>query len=260
MISNATFREFVKRSGQKSNNLHYGINYYVHQVTRNYTNKFEYADNIQYSPVQRDVMKQRNAMFDQAIQASKLNCLKIELTAKSPYISGLGLDHVTETGMILHHTYGVPYLPGTMIKGVVNQWLHKIAHQDASLAPLLSLTGIEESPEDETEGAKSLLTFHDCFFNEMKIKDDIMTPHFSEYYQNSNFIEESSPNPVKFKVVQFENTAHLWVTWSNQVEVDDKNKLGQLICKAIKETGLGAKTTVGYGYFDAQYIGEKAGN
>ena len=38
-------------------------------------------------------------------------------------VVGLGSDHVQETSMTLDHVYGIPYLPGSAVKGVVRSWV-----------------------------------------------------------------------------------------------------------------------------------------
>lgn len=37
-------------------------------------------------------------------------------------IIGLGTDHVVETGLLLHHVYGLPYIPGSALKGMARAW------------------------------------------------------------------------------------------------------------------------------------------
>ena len=38
------------------------------------------------------------------------------------FIIGLGGASVYDTGITLHHTYGIPYIPATSIKGTVRSW------------------------------------------------------------------------------------------------------------------------------------------
>lgn len=43
---------------------------------------------------------------------------------------GLGVPHSLETGITLHHLYGIPYIPGSALKGVTRAWrLHTIARE-----------------------------------------------------------------------------------------------------------------------------------
>lgn len=247
--SNSTFTEFMKKASQQQKNLHYGINYYV-----NYSNKFNYEENIQVNREQLKLVDHRNQLFNQAIEKNtNLNKISLKINSKSSFISGLGANHITETGLNLHQTYGVPYLPGQMIKGVVNNWLEKTKDHYSEIEPLLQLAGIEENKEQYIAGSKGYLTFHDVFFSEFKLKNDIMTPHYNEYYSSGDkFTEMQNPVPIQFKVVDFEVPANLWVTWGNDVKIDDPNQLKLLIKKAIEETGLGAKTSLGYGQFNVE--------
>ena len=50
---------------------------------------------------------------------------------------GLGLDNVYETGITLHHTYGIPYIPASSLKGVVRSWIitHFFATHQANEQP-----------------------------------------------------------------------------------------------------------------------------
>lgn len=247
-VSNKTFRDFMKTAHSGSENLQYGINYYVNQENKD---KFKYENHLNYSDKQSKLIQQRNKQFNQLMQADdsfEKICLKI--TAKSTFISGLGSNHITETGINLHPTYGVPFIPGSMLKGVVNNWLIRSSELNKQLIPLLALTGLEgEDENEESQGSKGLLVFHDCFFSQLELKNDIMTPHYGTYYESGIFVEEDQTNPVKFKTVDFKNETELWVTWDKTTVVDDKIKLAKIIIKAIEETGLGAKTNVGYGVF-----------
>jgi CRISPR type III-B/RAMP module RAMP protein Cmr6 len=55
---------------------------------------------------------------------------------------GLGVPHPLETGITLHHLYGVPYLPGSAVKAVTRAWrLHAIAREIG--IPLLTTVEVE---------------------------------------------------------------------------------------------------------------------
>jgi CRISPR-associated protein Cmr6 len=48
---------------------------------------------------------------------------KINLAPQWRMILGIGGESVYETNMTLHHLYGIPYLPGSSIKGVLRSWI-----------------------------------------------------------------------------------------------------------------------------------------
>lgn len=46
-------------------------------------------------------------------------------TTTGPFITGMGLSHPVENGFLWHHTLGVPYLPGSSIKGMIRAWVEE---------------------------------------------------------------------------------------------------------------------------------------
>ena len=72
------------------------------------------------------VQRQR-AIFDAAAGADGL-----ELMAKSvaPFTTGLGNEHPLENGFAFLNPYGLPYLPGSGVKGVVRRSAEELAHSD----------------------------------------------------------------------------------------------------------------------------------
>ena len=72
------------------------------------------------------VQRQR-AIFDEAAGDHGL-----ELMAKSvaPFTTGLGNEHPLENGFAFLNPYGLPYLPGSGVKGVVRRAAEELAHPD----------------------------------------------------------------------------------------------------------------------------------
>lgn len=72
------------------------------------------------------VQRQR-AIFNAAVGADGL-----ELMAKSvaPFTTGLGNEHPLENGFAFLNPYGLPYLPGSGVKGVVRRAAEELAHSD----------------------------------------------------------------------------------------------------------------------------------
>jgi len=54
--------------------------------------------------------------------ANILVCEPLRLSLSWRLIVGLGHPSVYETSMTLHHIYGIPYLPGSAIKGITRSW------------------------------------------------------------------------------------------------------------------------------------------
>ena len=86
-----------------------------------------------------------------------------------------------------------------------------------------------------------------------------MNPHYPEYYSgNEAPTDWQNPKPIKFLTV--ENTPFNFALALNKKETDqNRNKIDSdpallnaaeaWLKKALEEHGVGAKTSVGYGYF-----------
>jgi CRISPR-associated protein Cmr6 len=58
-----------------------------------------------------------------SINSLGLSIIQHEAKCDWRMIVGLGVESVYETSMTLHHIYGIPYIPGSAIKGVVRSWM-----------------------------------------------------------------------------------------------------------------------------------------
>ncbi|MCX9157918.1 type III-B CRISPR module RAMP protein Cmr6 [Niveibacterium sp. 24ML] len=159
---------------------------------------------------------------------------RLSLTAKAiaPFTTGLGNEHPLENGFAFLNPYGLPYLPGSGVKGVLRQAAHelasgewgdsadwteerihqiKVGRQLVDLSPIDALFG-REPTDGESEHVRGALCFWDVIpqIEGNSLAVDIMTPHQSHYYQqkkdrkagNSNTPHDSgAPNPISFLTV-----------------------------------------------------------
>ena len=161
--------------------------------------------------------------------------------------TGLGVAHVLETNTAIHRTYGVPYLPGSSLKGLARSYATNRLAADA-IDVLFGAGG--ESGETPTDSSGYLL-FHDAWWSpwdsgENPFVRDVVTVHHPDYYSSEGrtaATDFDSPNPNHQLTVQgtflFAVEGHS--SWAN---------LGlELLKNALIEVGLGGKVTSGYGYF-----------
>ncbi|MFQ5660349.1 MAG: type III-B CRISPR module RAMP protein Cmr6 [Gammaproteobacteria bacterium] len=179
----------------------------------------------------------------------------MQAVATAPLVTGMGMEHPLENGFAFLNPYGVPYLPGSSIKGVLRRAAEELVESDNehwSNATVKELFG-HQGNDDARRGA---LTFWDII-PEIKgntLAMDVMTPHYSEYYQcNSSPHDAGQPNPIVFMVIPPESNFSFYVT-ANEERLPDDFKDGKW--KALMESafehafdwiGFGAKTAVGYG-------------
>lgn len=184
------------------------------------------------------------------------------------FVTGLGGHNVYETGITLHHVYGVPYIPASSVKGVVRSWViitifnrneggepdlknaEKRALQNPDFCHVFGCPA-ESALKDAHQGR---VTFFDALPTESPtVAPDIMNPHYPDYYGAKKLAptDTQSPNPVFFLTVkktpfQFLLGAKEWdlttkTFWNGQT-------LEWWLENALSEHGIGAKTAVGYGY------------
>jgi CRISPR-associated protein Cmr6 len=81
----------------------------------NYQIKTDYQDFNFKQLAERQMKVAKNQSLDQLIS--------LQLKLNWRLALGLGIDSVYETGITLHHIYGIPYIPASAIKGVVRSWI-----------------------------------------------------------------------------------------------------------------------------------------
>jgi len=168
-------------------------------------------------------------------------------------IIGLGSDNVLEAGLTLHQTYGVPYIPGSAIKGLCSHYCDEVLGEldgqfknDGELHKI-----IFGDPQ-----SRGFIIFHDAWiFPDSLVgclKPDVMTPHHQDYYTGTDDAptEFDSPVPVPFLSV---SGKFLFVLSCEQRESDTLkpyvNLVWKILASALCNYGIGGKTSSGYGFF-----------
>jgi len=173
--------------------------------------------------------------------------VRFDSTLSWRMIIGLGASHPQETSMTLHHIYGIPYIPGSAVKGVTRHWV--IAEE---------FKGNEETAEENDnfknvfgsqEEAGRVIFFDAYPVDKIRLKVDVMTPHYPDYYsKGTEPADWQSPNPIKFLTV--EKTKFCFYIASKKQENELCDTALKWLKNALMNFGIGAKTSVGYGYFD----------
>lgn len=214
-------------------------------------------------------INERYKAFLQKFQEFGFKDKPIKATCNWRLVIGLGASHPQETSMTLHHIYGIPYIPGSAVKGVTRHWaILKFADEKAKIENRdfyeiikevsnalengkdinLEVDGISFKELIEifgTQQKKGEVIFMDAFpVENINLKIDIMNPHYPNYYGKGESPSDwQNPNPIKFLTV--ENTKFQFYLLSKNNELLEKAKL--LLKESLKEHGIGAKTSLGYG-------------
>lgn len=197
-----------------------------------------------------------NAFAEKSLQRSE------QLATASRLVVGLGSENVLETGLRLHHTYGVPIIPGSALKGLASHYCHDVWGQRHAEAPP------EENPLFRRDGSYhrllfgtsddgGVITFHDAWITPASLSEgalrlDVITPHHPKWQTNeAPPTDFDSPVPVSFLSVA--GTFEVRLSWSGPAAAPPAQRESwptlamKLLQEALDEWGIGGKTSSGYG-------------
>jgi CRISPR type III-B/RAMP module RAMP protein Cmr6 len=180
--------------------------------------------------------------------------------------AGLGNASVLENGMSLNHTYGLPYLPGTGLKGMASAMAHlgldaeswqrgkeengKWTRQGTDHKVLFGTmdTGAEDA-------AAGIVIFHDAWWDpapdkipakRLPFEPDVMTPHHQKYNLDGADWPNDWESPIPVPYMTVSGTFRLALTGPSEwVEA-----AFEILKMAFQHLGFGAKTQIGYGRGD----------
>ena len=160
---------------------------------------------------------------------------------------GLAGSGLLETGCAIHHTYGVPYIPGSSIKGAVRSFVQQ---RGMDAAVIEELFGAEFGANRDDGGLSGLASFHDAWWlpgsAPRPLVPEVVTSHHSQYYVSEGEVpatDMDSPIPNAQVAVQgsFLFVVEAPVAWAGLLQ--------KMLVQAAMEHGFGAKTRSGYGLF-----------
>jgi CRISPR-associated protein Cmr6 len=190
-------------------------------------------------------------------------------------IVGLGSENVLETGIRLHHTYGLPIIPGSALKGLAAHYCdqawgpedHKFKKPTRSEHEAYRKFWAGNGPRPDDNFHRLLfgntddsgcIVFHDAWFvpgsEKEPLKLDVMTPHHSGW----NNVDQPEPptdfdSPIPVPFLSVTGKFLVAVSWHG-LEHNQSGKWTELalslLREALFEQGVGGKTTSGYGRFD----------
>lgn len=222
------------------------------------------------------LIERQQALAAQQASLDSDAVLSLPAESTAPFTTGLGMEHPLENGFAFLTPYGLPYLPGSSIKGVLLQAARELGSDGAFEDPKRDWNreAIERlfgsaGPEDDglLERRRGALIFHDVFPLPQagaNLQWDVMTPHQGAYHADSTGStpphDNDSPKPVHFLTVPV-GSRFRFIIGCNQALLSNTDLLApntddeprwQGIVRGLLEhaftwLGFGAKTSVGYG-------------
>jgi len=175
---------------------------------------------------------------------------------------GTSAANALETGAALHHTYGVPYLPGSALKGCARAYAVQQGVQPDYLRVLFGAgpDAADHAADSEGVAAPSLseagcVVFHDAWWIPLLSQSDsscevgplereVITPHHVNYYSGKGDATDfDSPVPVPSlgAVGSYYFVIEGDPAWARAAL--------RLLQGALQHVGVGAKRAAGYGLF-----------
>lgn len=194
-------------------------------------------------------IRQRQLMM--AINTQEEQRLLIDAISTAPMATGMGLEHPLENGFAFLNPYGIAYLPGSSIKGVLRRAAEELMHMDEKWMQddIDNLFGPETQKDNEAR--RGALVFWDVIPEVSSMGIEIMTPHYADYYQgNASPHDSGQPTPIPFMVVPADAKYRFIVMLNphyRQKGINWKMLMQQAFEYAFDWQGFGAKTAVGYG-------------
>lgn len=164
------------------------------------------------------------------------------------FVVGLGDASVRETGLRLLRPWGLPFIPGSALKGVAAKAAHARGGEWAAPAKPGERAGAHHQALFGDVDARGKVVFHDAWWiggSKLPLAPDVMTCHHPDYYAGkAPPLDSDSPNPVSFLSAHGRYLLALtgpgpWVELALE-----------LLREAVDLDGLGAKTAAGYGRFE----------
>lgn len=212
---------------------------------------------------------------------SEEDTLVVEAESMAPFVTGLGNEHPLENGFAFLNPQGIPYLPGSGVKGVLRRAARELVAGDwgdhrgwrdaertredpGSMIDALFGSALAQGESNHEKGA---LSFWDVIpqFEGKQLSVEIMTPHQGDYYQNDKSPYDSgSPNPILFLTVPPGSKFAFHVVCDRErlhtADLAENDRWKQLISVAFEHAfewlGFGAKTSVGYGAMRRDHAAE----
>jgi CRISPR type III-B/RAMP module RAMP protein Cmr6 len=170
---------------------------------------------------------------------------------------GLSNETVLETDLTVHPLYGLPFIPGSALKGLCRNYV------TGEISEHLS-KNIDEDDEIVqrifgTPDQSGSVIFFDALPVEGKATFalDIINVHYPDYYSRGKApINDQRPNPLLFLTVADTIFAFALAprTLKYSEQNDDVMMASQWLQEALQEWGIGGKTSAGYGYLTSQSV------
>ncbi len=163
-------------------------------------------------------------------------------------IVGLGSESVLETSISLHRTYGVPYIPGSALKGLAANYARLRLGEDWKKGGKYYRIVFGDTDDASYITFFDALYIPDTGYEGKALYPDIITVHHQEYYQDANVAPADRDNPTPVPFISATGTYLIALAAPDLQEPEGWISVTfKILEDALKTLGVGAKTSSGYG-------------
>lgn len=216
-----------------------------------------------------EAFQRRKLLFNDLASRHQAKCCQAEVEGRM--IIGLGQKGPTEAGLALEHTWGVPMIPGSALKGLTMAAAHLLLEDEAWRKQIdgrgrsLALLG------GTTEHIGRVI-FHDAWWipnhhdqqETLPIHPDVITVHHPDYYKDGKRPPSDMDNPIPNAFASVTGAYWVVVEVTSPLKQEDKDELLTAALCILKlgltRLGIGAKTNAGYGRMKLDFESEAERN
>lgn len=191
----------------------------------------------------------------QTATGNKLRFHAIDLALQTRLLIGLTGGGMLETGCAISHSFGVPYIPGSSVKGVVSAFARGTAFGRTHPEICNELFGAEPAG-DNPAGLAGLIAFHDAWWVPQSaptpLVQEVVTTHHSDYYGSEGKTPATDlDSPIPNAQIGVRGSFLFVLEGPSDGPLAWLHLAGEMLIAAMSNVGVGAKTRSGYGFFES---------
>ena len=171
-------------------------------------------------------------------------------TVSQRLLIGSNAASALETGAAIQHSYGMPMIPGSAVKGCARAYAQQLGLGAEYLAMLFGLD------EGELAGPGGLV-WHDAWWRpggqeKFPFVADVVTVHHPEYYQGKDVMASDTDTPVPNAQLATHGEFFFYIGCEHSDSQPWAELAIQLLKAALHGAGIGGKRAAGYGRMAAK--------
>lgn len=181
--------------------------------------------------------------------------INFEMKTKTRLIVGFGSPSTLETSILLDNVLGIPYIPGSSLKGCFRNYVKIYLNDNSDLKKQIKLIFGSEKDNDDNNIEGNLFFYNSypvAVENQSNIFDiDVINVHYQDYYAGNEKKpnEYKNPIPINFLCIRPGVKFKFYLFLKNKLK-DLKDDIEMNFKNMLKDHGVGAKTNIDFGYFE----------